>query len=305
MKTNLFVVLSAVIMLTVSCNSGGGVQTSETGLKYEIHTQQGDDAKKPVKGDRLTLHMKYTTESDSVLFNTWERGEPLQTPLMDPAFKGGVEEGFAMLAVGDSATFMVSADSVFQLNFGMALPAFIKPGSMLKFIVKMVDFKSQADLDAQEKALREQSRGEEQSNLDRYIASNGIQTQADPQGFIYVETQAGTGANAEPGKTVVVEYTGKLLNGKVFDASKNQGKPFEMKLGEGQVIEGWELGLCKMKKGSKGSLILPSRLAYGENGVKNPNTGEYMIPPYSPLVFDIEMVDIKETQQEKPPAVKR
>lgn len=106
-------------------------------------------------------------------------------------------------------------------------------------------------------------------------------------GLEYIETEAGTGAQAEAGKTVSVHYTGKLQDGKVFDSSVPRGDPITFQLGKGKVIKGWDEGIALMKVGGKAQLIVPPDLAYGERGAGG------VIPPNATLVFDVELVDVK------------
>lgn len=90
------------------------------------------------------------------------------------------------------------------------------------------------------------------------------------------------------GNKCVVHYTGRLLNGEVFDSSVERNVPFEFTLGAGEVIKGWDEGIAMLHKGEKAILIMPSDLGYGENGA-----GGGSIPPFSPLVFEVELLDIK------------
>ncbi|HYG98333.1 MAG TPA: FKBP-type peptidyl-prolyl cis-trans isomerase [Terriglobales bacterium] len=105
-------------------------------------------------------------------------------------------------------------------------------------------------------------------------------------GLEYWDIKQGTGAEAKPGDAVRVHYTGWLTNGKQFDSSIGS-KPFELKIGNGDVIKGWEEGLTGMKVGGKRKLRIPPQLAYGDRGYPG------VIPPNSTLIFDVQLVGIR------------
>lgn len=105
---------------------------------------------------------------------------------------------------------------------------------------------------------------------------------------LYIEDiREGTGAELSAGQTAVVHYTGWLPNGTKFDSSRD-GDPFETAIGEGRVIEGWDQGMIGMKVGGQRRLVIPPVLAYGNGGAAG------VIPPGATLVFDIELVDVKD-----------
>ena len=97
----------------------------------------------------------------------------------------------------------------------------------------------------------------------------------------------GEGVAAKNGDNVSVHYTGTLEDGTKFDSSIDRGIPFNFVLGAGQVIKGWDLGVLGMKIGEKRKLIIPSDLAYGENGIPG------AIPSNATLAFEVELLEIK------------
>lgn len=116
------------------------------------------------------------------------------------------------------------------------------------------------------------------------IPADAITTES---GLKYIDIVKGQGAIPQKGQTVIVNYTGWLMNGKKFDSSLDRNKPFQFVLGEGQVIPGWEEGIKTMHVGGKRRLFIPYQLAYGEQGYPP------VIPPKAMLVFDVQLLDVK------------
>ena len=109
-----------------------------------------------------------------------------------------------------------------------------------------------------------------------HVTSSGLQ---------YVVEKEGSGAQPTATSEVTVHYTGKLLDGTVFDSSINRGEPATFPLNH--VIPGWTEGLQLMKEGAKYTFFIPSDLAYGPAGIPN------VIPPHSTLIFDVELISVK------------
>ena len=112
-----------------------------------------------------------------------------------------------------------------------------------------------------------------------------------PSGLQIIDTKPGTGPSPKTGQTCVMHYTGWLYEngakGKKFDSSVDRGQPFEFKIGQRQVIGGWDEGVASMKVGGKRTLIIPAALGYGAQGAGN------AIPPNATLMFDVELLGIK------------
>ena len=101
----------------------------------------------------------------------------------------------------------------------------------------------------------------------------------------YYSLLEGKGEYPNAGDTIIVKYVGSLLDGTIFDASDRKDEPFKFVLGQYLVLPGWEEGIPMMSKGGKAKMLLPSDLAFGDQNLRN-------IPPYSTLLFEIEILDI-------------
>ncbi len=120
------------------------------------------------------------------------------------------------------------------------------------------------------------------------IVNKGEKMETADSGLQYTDIVVGDGESPKQGDKVVVHYTGKLEDGTKFDSSVDRNRPFEFIIGVGQVIRGWDEGVMSMKVGGKRTLTIPSELAYGERGAGK------VIPPNATLVFDVELLEIKE-----------
>jgi len=105
-------------------------------------------------------------------------------------------------------------------------------------------------------------------------------------GLYILDVQQGSGDAVQTGNTAVVHYTGYLPDGTEFDSSRDR-EPFEVNVGAGRVIDGWEEGLVGMQPGGQRRLVIPSHLAYGPRGAGG------VIPPNATLVFDIELLEVR------------
>ena len=117
------------------------------------------------------------------------------------------------------------------------------------------------------------------------VTGDGVRT---PSGLVYWDIRVGTGAAAKEGSRVRVHYTGWLANGKKFDSSVDVGTPFDFRIGDGEVIQGWEEGVTGMRVGGKRQLRIPPVLGYGAEG-----TPDGTIPPNANLIFDIQLLGLQ------------
>ncbi len=298
----LFIAIIAILFTACGDSKYPGFKKTKKGLYYKFYNET-KDAKKPSIGDILVGEFKVRTADSTIASNVGNPGR--FTQLDSTMFNGDINEGLAMLGIGDSATFIVSADSM--RSHHMNLPEFVKPGAVLYFDVKLKEIvtkdafeKEKKEMMAQREKMMTESKAKETTDLEKYLADNKIKAKPTESGLYIIEVKKGNGAKAENGKKVKVNYIGRLLSGKIFDTNieaeakkgdvYNPKRPYEaftFELGKREVIPGWEEGLTTMKVGGKAKFIIPSKLAYGENGAGS------IIPPYSPLVFEVELLEVK------------
>ncbi len=296
MKNNLILWFAALMMsatVFTSCSNAktGKWQTTKDGLKYKFY-EQNKEGNVPAEGDYVTVEMIYRTP-DSVLFNSSKLPKPMELPMVASVHQADIYEGLGLMHVGDSATFACNADSVFQKLFRFRqVPENLKDVDTILFDVKLVSVTSKEDkMKEEQEAQRKQqeemlkNKAEEAGKLQKYLTDNNITVAPTADSLFIVVTKKGNGPKPQKGDKVTVHYTGYLLDGTKFDSSVDRGKPFEFELGEGRVIKGWDEGIAALNKGSKAKLIIPSKLAYGPRGAGG------VIPPYAPLVFDVELID--------------
>jgi FKBP-type peptidyl-prolyl cis-trans isomerase FkpA len=283
------VALVLFLVCFASCKSKRNTDTegyfsTPSGLRYKfIDDKKGSN---PGLGDIMLIHILYKTDKDSVLFNSATDSDSFKVKLVEPTFTGGVEEGFAMMSPGDSALFKVSADSLFRKTFRSQLPSYLTPGRMIYFQVKMKSIIPKHVLDSIHHFQDIENRKKEFAELEKYLQLNNMDVQPTENGVYMVVKEPGTGDNPVVGDTIFAEYEGRMLNGNVFDKSHDQDQPFKFVLGRNMVIQGWEEAIPLLRKGARATMVIPSDLAYGAEQFGK-------LPPYSTLVFDVYIKEIK------------
>jgi FKBP-type peptidyl-prolyl cis-trans isomerase len=298
MKKNLMFLALAAIGLA-SCN--GGFKKGTGGMLYDIHVDKG--APRIKEGDFVSLQLIAKTDGDSVLMSTYEQGRPILTLLQKAQTPGDIFAGVKLLGEGDSATIKTNIDSI--MKKGMRRPPL--KGKYIVYEVKidkvipkgkMADTAFNSAITAYLKTQTEALKKAEPEKVKKYIDANKLTGTTTASGLFYTVTKQGTGDKPAVGDTVYVNYVGKFVTGKLFEtnikdvAQKEktfnpmmQYKPIPVAVGVKAVIPGWDEGLQLMNKGEKATFVIPSKLAYGEQG-------NQIIQPFTPLVFDVEVVNI-------------
>jgi len=301
-----FSFLALSFLLVFNCAAGDEKNDYKTdpstGIKY-LYYKHDAQGVKPVMTDIAYVRIVYKRADDSIIFDSHTPGRvdsaswiPLS---LQKSFHGSLEEAITLMATGDSASFLISADSIYLKAFKLkALPPFIKAGSELKFYIKLIKFETLNKMKDEQYGLLEKHKEEakksqtaEAASIRKYLADNNLKIKPEILDSLYILQRTGTiGKEVNDGDTIEVKYTGMLLDGTIFDQSdKGDGGKgtykFQYKR-NAQLIRGWIEVLATMHEGEKVRFLLPSSVAYG------PNSPSRDIKPFSTLLFEIEVVKV-------------
>ncbi len=271
-----------MVIVFSSCRKND-FSVSGSGLRYRFVEKKGGD--KPKQGDMMRLHIKYKNNKNEVLYDSDILGDAFVLELTPPTFRGGLEEGFAMMGEGDSACFLVSADSVFQKTFMQPLPASIEKGDFLYFDVRMKKVMTAVEFKKESETKEKEVLNEEVYLIEDYLKKNQITVEPVEEGVYLIVFNEGTGIKPVFGDSVELKYTGSFLSGEVFDASSKSGSTLKYLLGDGKRLPAWEKAVASLKEGTRARLVLSSLHAYGKAGLGP-------VPPDTPVVFDIELLKV-------------
>lgn len=249
------------------------------------------------KGDFVKIHFGVSLTDGKKLFSTHDNDSPMTVEYGQPFDTKGFDEALGTLKEGETARFIVPGDMAFgeRGRRSMSGEELVAPYATVIYDVEVLDVSTKAEHEKQKaaeeadkKKAAETAKASEPSLIQKYLADNKITAKPTASGLYYVEKVKGKGKKAEKGKKVQMNYTGRLLDGTKFDSNLDRTpvKPYEFILGQQQVIAGWDEGVALMNEGGKATFIIPSGLAYGEREMGG------KIKPYSPLVFDVELVKV-------------
>lgn len=289
-------------VLFTACNKNNFKKT-ENGLLYKFETTVAD-GEQPNVGDLLVGELILRLENDT-LFSNMGHPDRIFQVAETPMFKGDIQEGLLMMHKGDKAIFKIPADSIANFMQPNQMPQGYQSGKgqFFYYEITLNDIVTKDEL-AQEQANfmeeMEQRKNDEPAAIQKYLADNNITAKPTKSGLYVIVNKKGTGAKVATGKKVAIDYTGRLLDGTLFDTSREadakaankymegrEYKPLEYVVGGAQsMIKGWEEGVMGQPAGSEITLIIPSELAYGARGAME-------IMPYSPLTFDLTIVSVE------------
>jgi len=296
------ILLSAILIIGISCSMSGNSQQMETdsGIAYQFVNKGSGET--PPDGGFWMMNIAYYNEKGDTLFSSNNQGGAMPMNYMAAQFtkNASIEECFSLIGEGDSAVFYISADSLYKNSSGRPAPPDLV-GTKIKLRIGIDQVFTTEEFSAYSAEMEQVQIAKEGEAIKSYISEKAMTAEVTEEGLYYEITQTGNGVKPQVGQTVKVNYTGYLMDGTVFDTSVEEtakeanvyspGRPYgplDFPLGQGRVIQGWDIGIGLLSEGGKATLVIPSPLAYGNRGSGG------VIKPNSTLVFTVELVEIVE-----------
>lgn len=243
----------------------------------------------PQTGDILRLHFSIELLDGMKLYSTYDRNEPMDVEYGTQFDTEGFSEGIGYLREGGKARLILPSHLAFD---SVGIDQVLPPFTPLIYEVELTAIMSAEQLRKEEEERqrivqqqKEEARLREPQLIRDYLEKNQYVLEPLPSGLYFIEEEVGEGAPVDSGTVVSVHYVLYTIDGQQIQSSREMGQAYEFKVGTGQVIAAWDEGLQLMREGGKARFVVPSHLAYGDTqrGVD--------IPPYSPLVFDVELLE--------------
>lgn len=261
--------------------AGKPVETTQSGLQY-IVVQPGSGSQ-AMHGLTVSIHYTAYKEDGTYFDSSLEYNYPLSFIVSAHEVLKGLDEGVKLMSQGAKFRLILPPELAYGNESYYGVPA----NSTITLDVELTEVQSNSNV------------MNELAQLEQYINDSSVTAEPTVNGMYYIEQQEGDGTEAEYGDVVKVNYTGRLLDGTVFDTniesvaiehelySDSQSyTPMEFELGSRSIIAGFNEGIDLMKQGGTAQLIIPSYLAYGRQAHGS-------VPAFSTLIFDVELVEVQ------------
>ncbi len=255
----------------------------KSGFKY-LPIDRSDVGLSPRIGDLATLRISIKAPNDSVI----KRADFFRIQIKESQYKGGINQALRFMHEGDSIAFLIDAINYFRYDEQVNVPEYIKQGDKLRFDIRLSDVKSMEELEKERQIKKISGKRREIIALKHFLGRVGLEDSARLDKIFIKKLEPGTGKKPKTGDRVYIDYLGYFVDGNSFDNTYERGRPFTFTLGANKAIEGLEMGVKKMRVGGKATIIIPSPLAYGDQGLPRAN-----IAPHTTLVFDVELVKVQ------------
>ena len=260
---------------------------TESGLIVMAKSGKGKVAK---KGDYVVFDFLMCSSEGDTIMNSFDV-EPVEMQYGEEFICPGIDEAIGMVPEGGTMRFVVPSalafDSVGYERFIQPYTALVIEMRMNSVMDKAAYEKMMAEEEAAAEAEKAKLQAEESKTIAAYIAANGVTQEPTESGLYIFPVEAGEGDLAQWGDVVSIHCVLRNLQGEIIDSTYGEGEPMSFTIGEGDMVPAIEEAVMTMAPGSKVTVLTPSEMAFGEMDL-----GE-MLPPYSPLLIDVELVEVK------------
>lgn len=280
--------ISLLTLIILACKQTPeypGYTKMDNGNYYKL-LKIGESETRCKFSDFVTADIVYKTMNDSVFFKGRRKFQ-----IGRPKYQGAIDECLPMLGKEESASFIISAHNFFTKTLGSSTPSFLKTSGKMKIEIEIIDIQTAEQYNREKEAFIKWTEdfGEyEKIILKQYLQDSKLRLKPTENGLYSLVLQKGNDKKVNVGDTIVVHYEGRFLNGKFFDSTKKRNEAFQFVYGQQwQVIKGMEEAIATMHEGERSLFILPSEVAFGDSGS---STG--IIPPFTSLIFEVELISI-------------
>jgi FKBP-type peptidyl-prolyl cis-trans isomerase len=260
-------------------------------MKYKIFPS--GDTLRVSEGALVTLDLAwYGKDLQKPACDSRSRERASSFNTLPPPYPGSIEEGLYLMKRGDSAVFDLRADSMFQISFAGQIPPEAAGLERVLVSIKLIDVDPSLTFEEREKRKKkydednEERRKSEEANIKQFLYLNNTMKEPDSCGVWHIIIKEGGGRKPLKGERVVFQMTGRVLDGTIFEGTEKEPVTKEFTIDGDPVPQGLNDGIKLMNQGEKALIIVPSSKAFGGNHMGN-------LPPYSTLLLEIELLDIK------------
>ncbi len=282
-------VIILLIIILSACNKKHRFRRTPDGIQYYF-VERHSHGPKPFVGGGAVIDVRVYWQ-DSLMFDSRDLPEKF-TVVINDTMPGSIDRALMMMHQGDSAVFKLNAIKFLTHKVNMQIPVGMTAQDSMMFYIRLRQVLSPEEVEEMHQKYLDYRRKLEPQLIDDYIKRHpDYHFELQPSGLYIARVKDGHGLRPLPGDSVYVNYIAYFINGEPFSSTLKKRQVFRFKIGDGKVIPGLEMAIRQMREGQVVFVIIPSYLAYGEEGLLD------LIPPYSPLVFQVELKQVKPAQR--------
>ncbi len=284
MKKTAIILFTFLLTLAACKKQNTKFEKTEDGIEYHFVEENKNNPQPETDGGAIIDVKAYW--QDSLMFDSREVSPDFAVVIKskDP---GTIDKALTMMHEGDSAIFKLNAVKFLTKTANAAIPEDMKPTDKMTFYIRLKKVLTPQQVAQRHNKFLKFRRDLEPKLIDDYISRHPqYKFDLQPSGMYVARVKDGQGLTPMTGDSVYINYIGYFINGEPFASTLKKHKLFSWRIGDGKVIPGLELAVQQMQEGQVMFVIIPSYLAYGEEGLLD------LIPPYSPLVFQVELVKV-------------